>query len=416
MRGYWILILYSLFLWGASLQTFAQEGGGAMPQDRIIFYFKADSSRLSRTHATNAATMRHLRMLWSDSLHDAPIDSILIVACTSPEGHQDRNRALALGRASAIRDYLRSLTTLSSDRMRILLTPSTWREVAQLAAVDPKNPYRIATLAQLEPGVNESTLEWRLRHRLSPQQWRYIAEHYLPKLRTGEVYMQWSPSPQGVGSRTLSLQSLGSAPISTPGSLHCATSSASVTYQRPLALKTNLLFDLATLINIELEVPLAPRWSVCGEYLFPWWLNRHTQNCVQIIAGSVELRYWLKPDLSRQAPQLRNHNPLTGWFVGVYGGGGYYDLEWHKKGYQGEFFVNSGISGGYVKSIGRNLALEFSLGLGYLKTRYRKYHAQLNTFGRYDLIRERYGDYRWIGPTKAKIALSWYPHLKSRKK
>jgi len=42
-------------------------------------------------------------------------------------------------------------------------------------------------------------------------------------------------------------------------------------YIRPLAIKTNLLFDLATILNVEVELPLAPNWSVAGEWIFPWW-------------------------------------------------------------------------------------------------------------------------------------------------
>ena len=43
--------------------------------------------------------------------------------------------------------------------------------------------------------------------------------------------------------------------------------------KRPLfALKTNLLFDVAMMPNIEIEVPIGKRWSINGEYMFPWWL------------------------------------------------------------------------------------------------------------------------------------------------
>ena len=38
-----------------------------------------------------------------------------------------------------------------------------------------------------------------------------------------------------------------------------------------LAVKSNLLFDLASALNVELEVPMGKRWSVAGEWMFPWW-------------------------------------------------------------------------------------------------------------------------------------------------
>ena len=40
---------------------------------------------------------------------------------------------------------------------------------------------------------------------------------------------------------------------------------------RPLlALKTNLLFDALTVLNVEVEVPLKKRWSVAAEGMFQW--------------------------------------------------------------------------------------------------------------------------------------------------
>jgi len=113
-----------------------------------------------------------------------------------------------------------------------------------------------------------------------------------------------------------------------------------------------------------------------------------------------------------QDVSLGTRNPLTGWFMGIYGGAGLYDLEWNRKGYQGEFFIATGLSAGYVKPLSRNLSLEFSLGIGYLRTRYRHYEANKDINEEWHLIEQYRGNYTWIGPTKAKIALIWFPHFK----
>lgn len=57
---------------------------------------------------------------------------------------------------------------------------------------------------------------------------------------------------------------------------------------------------------------------------------------------------------------------------------------------------------GYVKPIARHLALEFSFGVGYLTTEYRKY-----TPYKEDLIGTNSGCYNFIEPTKAKVSLVW---------
>ena len=107
--------------------------------------------------------------------------------------------------------------------------------------------------------------------------------------------------------------------------------------KKPLfAFKTNLLFDVITALNIGVEVPIGKRWSVDADWLFPWW--RHDKNRpnskpyrLEVLCGSLEGKYWFG--------NRDNYPVLNGWFAGVYGSGGLYDLQWNEKGYTGIFFV-----------------------------------------------------------------------------
>lgn len=144
--------------------------------------------------------------------------------------------------------------------------------------------------------------------------------------------------------------------------------------RRPLlALKTNLLFDAALMPNVEIEVPVGKRWSVNGEYAFPWWQFDRGKYCMQVLMGGLEGRYWLGSRKSREDREV-----LTGHFLGLYAGGGKYDLQWGEKGYQGEFFIAAGVSYGWATRIARHLHLEFNIGIGLLRTDYRHYHARDN--------------------------------------
>ncbi|MFI3322779.1 MAG: DUF3575 domain-containing protein [Rikenellaceae bacterium] len=172
------------------------------------------------------------------------------------------------------------------------------------------------------------------------------------------------------------------------------------------ALKTNLLFDTASLINVEIEVPISESFSVAGEWIFPWWKwdngkENSQRNRVQLLNANFEGKYWFGD---------RAYRPkLTGWFAGVYVGGGLYDFEWDKKGYQGEFLIAGGISGGYAHIINKSgsLRMEYSLGLGILRTRYTYYNAMYDIDNSWHAIKQRTGNYTWVGPTKAKVSLVW---------
>jgi len=178
--------------------------------------------------------------------------------------------------------------------------------------------------------------------------------------------------------------------------------------RRPLlALKTNLLFDAALMPNVEIEVPVGKRWSVNGEYAFPWWQFDRGKYCMQVLMGGLEGRYWLGSRKSREDREV-----LTGHFLGLYAGGGKYDLQWGEKGYQGEFFIAAGVSYGWATRIARHLHLEFNIGIGLLRTDYRHYHARDNY---QTLLWQENGKYTWFGPTKAKNSLVWLLNRRVKK-
>lgn len=179
--------------------------------------------------------------------------------------------------------------------------------------------------------------------------------------------------------------------------------------KRPLfALKTNLLFDAALMPTVELEVPIGKYWSVNGEYMFPWWLTGNNKYCLEIISGGLEGRYWLGSRRQREKEDV-----LTGHFLGLYAGGGKYDLQWRENGYQGEFFIAAGVSYGYARKINHHLRLEFNIGIGILRTDYRHYQARDNY---QTLLWQKNGRYTWMGPTKLKVSLVWLLSRKEKKK
>ena len=142
-------------------------------------------------------------------------------------------------------------------------------------------------------------------------------------------------------------------------------------------------------------MPVGQRWSLNMEYKCPWWSNNKRGFCYQLLSGGAEVRYWLG--------NRKNRERLTGHFLGIYAEGGVYDFQFDKdKGYRGNYYAASGLTYGYSHRLTRHLALEFSLGIGYLETEYRKYTTYES-----DLIWTSSGRYHFIGPTKAKVSLVW---------
>ncbi len=167
------------------------------------------------------------------------------------------------------------------------------------------------------------------------------------------------------------------------------------------AVKTNLLYDAVTGLNVEVEVPIANRFSVAWEDVFPWW-ETGNKYCFQLWEMGAEARFWFKPWETVGTEKLR------GWFVGPYVMSGKYDFQYDKSiNYQGELW-SVGATAGYAMPIGKKkrVNLEFSLSMGYMKTHFRHY---LPTDSYDKLIHDPAGDGSFYNifkyPTKAKVSL-----------
>lgn len=405
----------------------------------LMLYFRFDKALVDSGYMDNRRTLRHIDEILTDHHYLCErIDSINIFSFASPDGNRAYNERLARQRSVAVKGFL-VWKYPHLDQYRIHPRPQgeNWQELRRLIAGDKHLPNREEVLQIIDRIPDADRCKALLRKLDGGRSYRYIEENLLRYLRNAAVCMVWI--------RPDSLPALHPAAFIHPDSMKTKTatricpphesgndnliscgqessketsgkdilptvipsrqespSGASGTASRhhPLfALKTNLLFDAALMPNVEIEVPIGNRWSVNGEYMFPWWLLDGDKYSLQILTGGLEGRYWLSSRENRM-----NREALTGHFIGLYAGGGKYDLQWKENGYQGEFFIAAGISYGYARRIARNLHLEFNIGVGMLRTDYRHYHARDNYK---TLMWQENGKYTWFGPTKVKISLVW---------
>ena len=290
-----------------------------------------------------------------------------------------------------------------------------WSEFRKLVASDSNLPDREEVLILIDYHKNDVNKRKQLLRKLNRGiAYRYIAHNIFPELRRSVITIVGETSKLGkeafepvssVSELLVSRQEealLDSQPDKSVGEseekqaceVDISEAEGPVKSQTVLAVKNNLLYDLALAPNIEVEIPIGKRWSLNTEYKCPWWLNSKHDFCYQLLSGGMEGRCWLG---NRQ-----KRDRLTGHFIGLYAEGGIYDFQLRGDGYQGKYYGAAGVTYGYARQLARHFSLEFSLGIGYLTTEYKKYTPYEG-----DIIWTNSGRYNFIGPTKAKVSLVW---------
>lgn len=134
-----------------------------------------------------------------------------------------------------------------------------------------------------------------------------------------------------------------------------------------VAVKSNLLSDVVTTLDLGAELGLSPRWTLeLSASYNPWTFSGNRK--LKRFFVRPEARYWLC-------------ERFNGHFFGVHLLGGAFNIggiplpglskEFRHEGRAG----GAGVTYGYQWMIGRRWNLEASLGLGYMYARYDKYEC-----------------------------------------
>ena len=400
---------------------------------QVQLYFRWDKNVLDSTYMSNRASLNKLEQLLSIK-HLRSVDSIKIEAYASPEGPPIYNLRLSERRGKEIKKVLLwKFPHLDEQRIAYTGLGENWVGLQALLEEDLEVPSRDKLLKLLSLPLSLEERDRRMQAMDGGIPYRYIFRIYYKRLRNASsIYLSIIPRPYAELPHLPLLPAFGMTdslrtivPLKSP-------KLPAYRYIRPVAIKTNLLFDVALMPNIEVEFPIGRHFSVLGEWTFPWWGGLGNDGGVspvpaysekftmQMLSGGAEVRYWFPRSerMNQHAYKWGDFNPLLGWFVGLYAGAGLYDFQFGGNGIQGEFYIASGISGGFTHPIGKYFHMEYSLGIGYLSTRYYRYTPLdghkvviIRPDGMYDRRQQN-----WFGPTKAKISLVWIPRFKVKAK
>jgi hypothetical protein len=162
-----------------------------------------------------------------------------------------------------------------------------------------------------------------------------------------------------------------------------------------VAVKTNLLYDATTTMNLGLEVAMSPKWTL----ELP--VNYNPWNLGEVEPGKIrKLKHWLIQ------PEVRYWfcRKFGGHFLGMHGHIGGFNigaielLNMENDRYEGNLY-GGGFSYGYHWILSSRLSIEATLGLGYAYLDYAVYDCVTCGNKLSDDVRH------YIGPTKAGVSL-----------
>ena len=349
------------------------------------------------------AIMQSVSRVVSDPLLE--VKRIQIVGMASIEGGATYNYNIGMQRAEALRNYImQHEPTLTADLFELNSAGEAWVELrSKIEEVTFNGKQQVLEI--IDKTKNPWLREQRLKQLQGGSVYRYLMSNLFAEQRNAaymRIYFEQLPEPEVEEPE----------PEVEPEPEPMPEVEEEVTFNPEpepkllyddgpfwLAVKTNMLFDLALAPNVEVERWFGKhhRFSVMAEVWFPWYVWRHNSNAYEVLTIGLEGRYWLVPYWKRP------NRPITGLFVGAYAAGGKYDIERKSKGDQGEF-TSLGLSIGYTWRIGKNLNLEASVSGGWVSGPYRHYEGKFNDT---HLIWQRNEHFSYFGPTKLKFSLVW---------
>ena len=170
-------------------------------------------------------------------------------------------------------------------------------------------------------------------------------------------------------------------------------------------LRTNGLYWLALSPNIGVELQTDLGLAFSMDYIGAWWNSDPSHHYWSDYAFQMEARYYLGVN--------KQEAPYKGHHVGLYGIMATYDFEFGGKGYQSNDLTKTfsiGGSYGYTMPLNKNFSLDFTVGLGYVQS---KYDVYVPTNGGY--MRTNTKRLRYFGPSKLEVSLVWNINKKNHK-
>ena len=404
-RMYVCVLIFAL----GGMDSNAQGGDDAI---RVAIYYRWNKYHLDSAYLSNPEQLTTLDSLLTSTAMQR-MDTVTIVAYASPEGHPDYNMWLSGQRANTIRNYiLAKYPQIEPYKVVTIARGENWEGLLKFALNDYELPSRGKVLEIITSSKSKEQKQLELTELDGGKTYyRYILPNYYRYLRNGaSVFIAYRPELPTLGNLPFPLvPPLGVEPPLMLEPVSVRLSEIRIGY--PIALRTNLLYDVVGALNIGVELPLGigQNWSIMADIAYSYWRSSRNLYALQTLEYGAELRYWFPVGEQRKNQNPNWAQPLKGFYLGGYGR--YYqryDVQFI-DGYQGDGSWSAGLTAGYAIPLNNYLSLDLGIGAGWFSTsQYRHYHQpEYDKNGKYHLMWQETGSWSGLSLTKVRLSLVW---------
>ncbi len=296
--------------------------------DSLHVYFPQSESGLDPDFRNNGESLR----LFTEGFHKmkatpgSKVKSVLIVSGASPEGSLDLNRRLSDARAEAVLDYLLKEQLLDPSEVEVESRGVDWQGLYNIMEYSDL-PYRDAVMAIISgPEVemrNGKQVEVRQRALMDldgGKVWNEIYKNHFPNLRGTMVMIVWDikreirkpvvvpPAPEPTPEPEPEPEPAPEPEPEPTPEPEPAPEPAPAPVPAPafnMVVKTNLLYDAATIFNLGVELGLWKGLVLDVNYMHNPWIRADYSHWYRVHGAEFGLKYYIN---DQQRPFASGHH------------------------------------------------------------------------------------------------------------
>lgn len=385
----------------------------------VKFMFRSGVSEIDSAFSDNAAAIRSIRAVFNDaSAGKYGIGAVSLRSSASPEGSFTFNRTLCDGRLRSLYEYVPQLRDFTSGNEQsgvdwamlssyVEASEKEWKE--DVLDIICNTPVWV-----FDGNIIVDGRKRRLMNLHGGRTWNELSGMYFPHMRYVECSVEReipdsvpvvvkkcreplclsSVSDFGFTDNDTGFYVVADTCVRTDKIYATAADGGS---DVDVALGTNLLYDMALVPNLGVEVSFGRHWTLSAYGMYAWWSRNASHRYWRLYGGEFDFKASISSFLKGNPEAV----PFVGHYAGIYFQMLSYDLEFGGKGYLADRWTyGAGISYSYYLAAGSRFRFGFNIGVGYLWGRYKGYHPEDDCY-----VWDRTSMRRWFGPTKAGVSL-----------